>query len=119
MIFYKERLAELIKTRGLRLQDVADGLDCTIQYISALVRGTKKRPHDRTIYRLAEFFKVPVEFFARPPTVMLSDMEHLPLDLQAFLAEKDSLPYLVAAMHLKAAGVSADRLESLVKFVGG
>ena len=46
MIFYKERLAELIKAGDLRLQDVADGLGHKVQYVSALVRGTKKHPHD-------------------------------------------------------------------------
>ena len=46
MIFYKERLAELIKAWDRRSQDVADGLGHKVQYVSALVRGTKKHLHD-------------------------------------------------------------------------
>lgn len=57
----REKIATLMRERGLRVSDVARGSGLSTGHICDILSGRKKRLHAVTMYRLAKALGVSVE----------------------------------------------------------
>ena len=55
---FGERLRNLRKQRGLTLAAMAEGLDVTPAYLSALERGHRGRPNRRFVHQVCQYFGI-------------------------------------------------------------
>lgn len=116
MQFYGGKLKRLREAKKLSLTDLVKMTGITQGYLSELESGSKKNPGPKTVEKLAKALGIEEIFFYLPESRLTIDvLPDLPEDVQDFIMQQNSVPWLTLTQEAEESGISLETLRGIIE----